>query len=56
MATLHSTKVRACKCKHEFQDKHYGLQQRLHNVTKHTGKSSDKTVIRCTVCGLEEVT
>lgn len=40
------TIVRPCTCKHEFQDKEYGKDLRLANVT-----SSGS---RCTVCGKEK--
>lgn len=38
------TVIRACTCKHEFQDKEHGKQMRVHNVGK-----DDK--LTCTVCG-----
>lgn len=42
------TTVVSCKCDHQFQDKRYGVGQRLANVTQ---KQTDKTVdVRCTVC------
>jgi hypothetical protein len=37
------TDVRACKCKHEAQDKMYGEGKRLHNLT--AGGAN------CTACG-----
>ena len=39
-----------CVCQHEFQDKRYGKNQRLHNPIK------DKKGYnwRCTVCGREK--
>jgi hypothetical protein len=42
------TKVLACGCKYEYQDKIYGKQLRLHNEAK--GKSA-KSAWVCTVCG-----
>lgn len=41
MATI----VKQCDCKHDFQDKTYGKNQRLHNQSE-DGKRST-----CTVCG-----
>lgn len=38
------SEVKKCKCNHEFQDKQYGYQNRLHNPN---GKGDYK----CTVCG-----
>lgn len=40
--------VKACTCKHEYQDKTYGPGQRVCNQTASKG---DKKVYRCTVCG-----
>lgn len=37
------TDVRACGCKHETQDKIYGKDKRLHNLTANGAN--------CTVCG-----
>lgn len=42
------TKVIACTCKHEFQDKRYGIGQRVHNEMRADNK---KGLYRCTVCG-----
>lgn len=39
--------IRVCKCKHSFQDKEYGRQQRVHNPVRGGGW-------RCTVCGDEK--
>lgn len=36
-----------CTCKHEYQDKVYGKQQRVHNAMK---KESGGQHWRCTVC------
>lgn len=46
------TSIVGCKCKSEFQDKRYGLQQRVAN---HTTKkpSPDTAISRCTICGTE---
>jgi len=44
-----ASKVLKCDCKHEFQDKRYGLQNRLHNET--TKVNTPKW--RCTVCTKE---
>lgn len=35
-----------CNCKSDFQDKRYGPQRRVHNVTTKG--------VRCTVCGSEK--
>ena len=40
------TEVKQCKCNHEFQDKQYGKNSRLHNKTTKG--------YRCTVCGSEK--
>ena len=42
-----ATKVLPCNCKHEFQEKEYGKNLRLHNVSG-DGKKNEA---RCTVCG-----
>lgn len=39
------------KCKSPYQDTHYGVGQRVHNLMK---KDSGKA--RCTVCGMERNT
>lgn len=38
------TEIRQCACKHKFQDRQYGKQMRVHNVSK-------DNALRCTVCG-----
>lgn len=43
------TKVIACDCDHEYQDKLYGNRQRVHNMTT-DGKDQAMKVWRCTVC------
>ena len=40
-----STIIRPCECNHTFQDKVYGKQKRVHNMSD-TGAQ-----ITCTVCG-----
>ncbi len=40
-----TTKVMKCTCKHEYQDKHYGKDLRVHNMA--IGKVKGW---RCTVC------
>ena len=40
------TRTLRCDCTHPFQDKAYGAQQRVHNV------SGDKAY--CTVCGVKK--
>ena len=48
-----SVKV-ACKCKHEFQDKEYGVGIRLATVsTKEWKKETNRSTARCTVCGAQ---
>lgn len=41
-------KVMFCTCKNAYQDKTYGLQQRVFNAGKASG------LYRCTVCGAEK--
>lgn len=41
------TKLSKCDCKSDFQDKTYGTQIRVHNITI-------KGNLRCTVCGKEK--
>lgn len=41
------TILKPCSCKHEYQDKKYGLGIRVHNV----GGSKDIKTKICTVCG-----
>lgn len=40
------TKVKQCNCKHEFQDKTYGKQIRVHNI----GGVKGSLKYSCTVC------
>ena len=44
-----ATKVLKCDCKHDYQDRRYGQQVRLHNSTSKT----DRAAWRCTVCDKE---
>ena len=39
-----ATKILKCKCKHDYQDKRYGTDKRVHNETVKGW--------RCTVCGV----
>jgi hypothetical protein len=39
-----------CTCSHAFQDRVYGPQKRVHNMTKETPKGIPQPY-RCTVCG-----
>ncbi len=49
---IKTTRNIACTCKHEFQDKVYGLGRRLANlVTKTLKSASNQCDYRCTVCG-----
>jgi len=41
-----ATVVKMCTCEHEYQDKRYGRQRRLHNESN-IGH-------RCTVCGINK--
>lgn len=43
--------LKKCSCKNEWQDKQYGKQIRVMNKT--TGRSGDRYIYRCTVCGKE---
>jgi hypothetical protein len=45
-----TTQIRFCTCVNEFQDKKYGIRQRVHN--RAGGKGTVKW--RCTVCGNEK--
>lgn len=45
-----ATVVKRCTCESEFQDREYGLGQRLHNQCK----SERGMSWRCTVCGKEK--
>lgn len=47
------TKIILCICEHKFQDKKYGKQQRVHNMTKQSSPRADQRW-RCTVCGKEK--
>ena len=40
-----SYKILTCDCKHQFQDKEYGLNKRVH-----TPMDKKKDYWRCTVC------
>jgi len=40
------TVIVKCKCQHEFQDKHYGKGNRVHNV----GGTKQTITGRCTIC------
>ena len=49
---LKTTRNIACNCKHEFQDKLYGIGRRLANLVNKSVKSASNNVdYRCTVCG-----
>jgi len=45
---MSKTIILKCNCPHEFQDKEYGLQKRVHNALK---KKESQQQYRCTVCG-----
>lgn len=46
----YGTTIERCSCSHEYQDKRYGKQMRVHNLS---GKK-DRFRARCTVCGKEK--
>ena len=41
--------VLPCRCKHDFQDKFYGVQKRLHTGGKPNSQGIQQW--KCTVCG-----
>jgi len=41
--------IKFCSCKHEYQDKEYGKNNRVHNEL--APKSGHPQEYRCTVCG-----
>lgn len=41
--------IKKCKCKHAYQDKHYGKNRRVFNKTLGNRKGIEGW--RCTVCG-----
>lgn len=48
------TKIMACKCESEFQDKRYGNGLRVHNKCGSAAKSKNQSSTitwRCTICG-----
>lgn len=47
---MSDTTVKPCKCKNDYQDKRYGVQERLMNVAdkKRIGNNPQ---LSCTVCG-----
>lgn len=46
-----TTKIFKCNCKHESQDKLYGVNKRVFNRT--TKEIANKPLYRCTVCKKE---
>jgi hypothetical protein len=42
--------ILSCKCKHEYQDKKYGIGRRVYNTIPPKKGISVETY-RCTVCG-----
>jgi len=42
----------SCQCASDFQDRRYGKQTRVANVTQ-KAKSPERATVRCTVCGKE---
>ena len=49
MDLLPPTKIAPCKCEHTWQDGHYGLGLRLHNLAPGQKKQKENKY-RCTVC------
>lgn len=49
---MNKTPVVSCKCKNEFQDKHYGAGLRM-TTPNNTEQSKGNLVVRCTVCSRE---
>jgi len=45
-----ATKILKCTCKHDYQDRRYGAQNRLHNAIS---KTLGPPAWRCTVCEKE---
>ena len=41
--------IKKCDCKHEYQDKRYGKNNRVHNEL--AKKPNSTAEYRCTVCG-----
>ena len=46
-----NTKIMFCGCESDYQDKRYGIHQRVHNEGK---EKSGQRIFRCTVCGKEK--
>lgn len=46
------TKIMPCICKHEFQDRTYGMGKRVHNST--LANDRGREAWRCTVCGVKK--
>ena len=44
-----------CDCKHPYQDAHYGIGVRVHNLCKSAKAEATTKTARCTVCGKERV-
>lgn len=42
-----------CTCEHEFQDKTYGNNVRVANLTQKNTGNDNKRIYRCTVCSRE---
>lgn len=42
-----------CNCKHDYQDRTYGVGNRVHNPCKPEGSGAKRRykAVRCTVCG-----
>ena len=40
--------IKPCTCKHEYQDKRYGKNMRVHNIA--VSKVKGGVAYRCTVC------
>lgn len=46
--------IKFCTCKHEYQDKRYGEQMRVHNPGPKSKGSTGKQAWICTVCGAKK--
>ena len=47
---LGETTIKACNCKHTYQDARYGPGMRVHNMCQGKGANGKDADFRCTVC------
>ena len=45
--------IKKCSCSHKYQDKEYGVGNRVHNQSK-SRFGKDKPAWTCTVCGTKK--